>query len=274
MPERSETIKNMTIIVAIVVIVGMFLFIMNNRQGAGSLTIKTGDSELVLDFSDNKVNFTELIDMLLKGEKYKNDTLSILRDSYGLYNKDSELLVDYIRRQPGNSAISEKFRELLVDLRGPFERKYHNYYDITLVEVVDAINSLGYDHEVPVRLRELKDSASGIFEQRGIDVDVAVISAEKILDGNAAVCEGSKYRGRDLLLLNQSDLNKTISVFARNSFQCIKPSTGAGKGKPLVQINPNDATKLFGNIIFKTKERAILYPTQSGYSIAPKLVGN
>ncbi len=274
MAERSELIKTMAIIAALVVIVGMFLFIMNNRSGAGSLTIKTGDSELVLDFSDNKLNFSELIGMLLKGEKYKNDTLSILRDSYGLYSKDSDLLVDYIRRQQGDSGISRKFRELLVDLRGPFHRDYHNYHDITLVEVVDAINSLDYDHEVSVRFRELKDSSSGIFEQRGIDVDVAVISAEKVLDGNAAVCEGSVYRGRDLLLLNPSDLRKTINVFSRNSFQCIKPSAGIEKGKPLVQINPNDAIKLFGNIIFKAKEQAILYPTQSGYSIAPILVGN
>ncbi|CAB5133400.1 hypothetical protein D3OALGB2SA_3776 [Olavius algarvensis associated proteobacterium Delta 3] len=272
MPNRKE-ISKIVFIGAVLVVVVIFAVIMNERQGAGSLTIKTGESELVMNFADNKLNFSELISLLLNNKAYRRDTLAILRDSYGLYQKDSDLLVDHIRRESGESSFSQRLREVLVDLRGPFERQFHHYYDITQNEVVDAINSLDYKHEVARRLRELRDSAAGIFEQRGVDVDVALYSSDKILDGNAAVCEGSKYRGRDLLLLNPYDQTKTISVFARNSFKCIKLSNGAGLEKPLIQINHNDARRLFGDILFSAKHEAVLYPVQSGYSIDPKLVG-
>ncbi|CAB5135794.1 hypothetical protein D3OALGA1CA_3527 [Olavius algarvensis associated proteobacterium Delta 3] len=147
MPNRKE-ISKIVFIGAVLVVVVIFAVIMNERQGAGSLTIKTGESELVMNFADNKLNFSELISLLLNNKAYRRDTLAILRDSYGLYQKDSDLLVDHIRRESGESSFSQRLREVLVDLRGPFERQFHHYYDITQNEVVDAINSLDYKHEV------------------------------------------------------------------------------------------------------------------------------
>lgn len=271
MLEKIKSNKPLIIAVSVVIIVGIFMYIMNNRDGSGSLTIKTGENEVTMEFSDNKVNFRDLIEILFNNDKYKKDALAILRDSYDLYYKDSELLVDSIRRESGESKFSQQIRGLLVDLKGPFERKYHNYYDITDVRVVDAISTLGYKHDVAKKLREIKDSAKGIFEQRGIDVDVAFISSDNILNGNAAVCEDSQHRGRDLLLLNPNNLTKTITVFARNRFPCVRKSDGSGWEKPLIQVNLNDGKQLFGNIILGKKENAILYPAPKGYSINPKV---
>lgn len=268
-----ELIKTGVIASSLVIIVGMFIYIMSDRQGGGSLTIKNGDNEVVMNFSDNKLNFSELINLLLNDDKYKSDTISILRDTYGLYKRNSILLVDQIRKEPKDSIFSGHIRSLLVDMRGPFERDIHSYYDIKSLPVVSAIHSLGYKHKVAIKLREDRDNAVGIFEQRGIDIDVAIYSSDKIRNGNAAVCQFSKYKGRDLLLLNPNDPTKTITVFSRNSFPCIKQSNGNGLKKPLVQLNPNDAKKLFGNIVFSSRQGAVLYPAQSGYSIEPKLVG-
>lgn len=273
MLHRSAVTKVLISALGLIIIVGLFVFTMGERQGAGSLTIKAGKSELVMDFSDNKLNFSELLSVLLKDEKYKSDTLSILRDSYGLYHKDSDLLIDNIRKEPGDSEFSKKMRELLFDSKGPFEQSYHRYFDVSDVRIVGKINSLGYDHKVASRFREERDHARGIFEQRGIKVKIAVRPAEDILDGYAAVCEGSSYRGTDLLLLNPNDTSKTITVFSRNSFSCIKVGNAREDEVILVQINPKDAKNLFGDIIFSSKENAILYPAPKGNTLRPMLVG-
>ena len=61
MSPRKDSTRILVISISLVVIVGIFAVILGQREGAGSLTIKTGKSELVMDFSDNKLNFSELI---------------------------------------------------------------------------------------------------------------------------------------------------------------------------------------------------------------------
>ena len=273
MPAENSIPKIVSVSLVLVTIVGLFLFVMNSRAGPGALTIKAGGSELVMNFADNKLNFSDLIKTLLSDDKYKNDTLAILSDNYGLYQEGSEKLVDQIRREPGNTHFAEMMRELLNDKKGPFEQKYHTFYDIQDVNTVDIIKALDYKSKVAVRLRELKDNSEGIFEQRGIHVRVAFYSDDSILDGNAAVCEGSRYRGRDLILLNPREPSKTISVFARNSFSCIRVDNGDEESDMLVQINHNDGKKLFGDILFSAKEEAVLFPIKKGDNAKPVLVG-
>lgn len=271
MSEKTETIKTVVIALSVITIVGMFMFIMNGRDSSGLLTVKIGDNEVSVDFSNNELNFSKLIDNLFEDNKSKQETLGILRDSHELYYIHSKLLVDRIRREPAESDFSVEIRDLLFDLKGPFERKQHTYYDITDTKVTNVINNLDYEHDVAIKFRELRDNSEGIFESRGIDVEVAFISANNIRDSYAAVCEDSKHRGRDLLLLNPNNLTKTITVFARNRFPCVKKSDGTGWEKPLIQINLAEGKRLFGDIILGKKEKAILYPAPKGYSAEPKV---
>ncbi len=271
MSEKSYSIKTIIIAILFLIIIGMFFQLMRYRQGAGSLTIKTGNSELKINFAENKLNFSELIRVLLEGENGK-DTLAILRDSYGLYKSDSDLLVDHIRKAEGNSSFSEQLRELLIDLKGPFIRKHHSYYDITKKETVDAINALGYNHKVCKEFRQLQDHFKGIFKPRGLNVSVTFASENQIQHGDAFVCQGSTLRGRSLLLLNQNDLNKTLSVFARDNLICLTTGNENVSPIPIIQITPYDGRKLFGDKVFHPKEKAVLFPSPKGYTIAPIIV--
>lgn len=268
MLEKTDSTKTLVTIVSalvVVIILSTFAFIMINRQSAGSLIIETGESKLEMEFADNKVDFNYLISRLMVDEENKRNTLAILRDSYGLYEKNCPLLIDDIRKRSGNEPFSNGLRDLLVHLVGPFKREYHNYYDITIREIVEAINNLDYDHVVPKQFRELSDKELGIFEKRPIEVYVAISNPNRIPNEEAAVCMGrggDLYR-RQLLLIYET--NPPLNVFANHYFVNARSSE-----KPCIMINPNNAKKLIGeNADSGSRYNAILYPVKHGYKIAP-----
>lgn len=254
--------------------VSIFSYVLLQRQGPGSLTIKAGNSELVVDFEGGKLNFLEVIGTLLENEEYEKTTRAILRDSYGLYHKDSELLVDHFRRTPGDSKLAMMMRDLLIDLKGPFGRSYHTFYDITDTAAVDAIKALDYRHPVALAFRDMADNAEGIFENRAVDAVIDFAPESQLGNGNAAVCRNSRFRGRDLLLLNPENPSRSITVFSRDIFTCITVGPDDMSQTELIQINRNDAEKLFGSQNVEAKEPAILFPASRGYSLGPRLVGN
>ena len=269
-----STKKSSVIAVSLVVIVGIFAYIFVKKDGVGDLTIKSGEHEISFSFKDKELSLEDLLKTLLENPIHSKLVYSMLRDNYNLYHRESDFLIDSFRRESPDSELSKNIRELLVDLKGPFSRDAHTYHDITRVNTVDAINNLGYEHPVSSRLRDLKDSVAGIFEERGVEVIVSFISSTNILDGNAAVCKGSKYRGRDLLLLNPNDTNKTISVFSRNTTNCLNAGAGESEKAARIQINHNDAKKLFGDIVLSKTEKAVLYPAQQNAHFKPILVGS
>lgn len=253
----------------VLAIVSVFFNLMKSHNGDGSLTIKAGDNEFNMDFSGNKLELTELLNKLSQDSHQWNDTKAILRESYGLYEIDDGYLVDRLRKEYGSTLTAVALRELLSDLKGPFQREYHDYYDITQREIVTAINSLDYDHTVAKELRRLRDRKAGIFEERGVEVEVSFLTQDGVSDGQAVLCNGSQYQGLDLLLANPSDLQRIVSVFARNTSPCIKPPNGVIVDLERVQIKPKDGRKLFGNVALNNKARAILYPVPNGYTVKP-----
>jgi len=220
-----------------------------------------------MDFADNKMDFSDLISRLMQDEENKKNTLAILRDSYGLYEKDSPLLIDEIRRRAGNDDFSKGIRELLVNLAGPFKREYHHYYDITIREIVEAINNLEYEHEVPKEFRELSNKEVGIFKIRPVDVYLTVSAPGKIPDEEAAVCRGvgSDYYRRHLLIIHED--SPPLLVFANHFFIDVD-----GGDKPCIMINPNAAKKLLGkDAVPGLKYEARIHAARPGYQFNPLL---
>ena len=175
--------------------------------------IKSGSNELRLEFSGNEMELKELIKQIFSDAEQKKATLDMFRDFYNLYERDSVELIDTLRREEGETGLSKSLRELLAELKGPFQRTYHTFYDITRTDTVDALMALGHEHQVSERIRQLQESKEGIFREIGIDADILFSSPTVISDGNAAVCEGSKYRGHNILFVNKINQGRTITVF-------------------------------------------------------------
>ncbi len=103
-----------------------------------------------------------------------------------------EPLVDHLRKESGHSSIASLLRGLLIDLKGPFQRDYHQFHDITNPNVVTAINTLGYEHDVAKEMRSLRDRATGIFEERGVEVEISLLDSGEVPEGQAILCNGSR----------------------------------------------------------------------------------
>ncbi|BBO66881.1 hypothetical protein DSCA_08110 [Desulfosarcina alkanivorans] len=252
----------------IIFIIAVFAFIISKQQRAGSLTIKIGDNEATMNIDENRIDFIALIKNMMENEENKSGTLAILRDSYGLYRKDSLLLLDDIRKRTGKDDFSKGLRELLFNLTGPFKREYHRYYNIELREVVEAINKLDYEHVVSKKFRELSDNEEGIFEKRPIDIQIVFSNSYSIPEGEAAIIRGRgcDIFGREWLLLNKDNpLLSPLSVIVVHEFPNIYPGE-----QPCIIINTSDAKTFLGeNAVCEKRYNAKLFPVKKGYVVSP-----
>ena len=261
---------HLIVAMALVVVVVLFVGMVWVTEGNGKLIIKMGESEVHMDI-ENTVELQVLLAQLFKDEQRQRETIAILKEFYHLYKRDSLDLIDTFRHEPGDTELSRRLRDLLVALQGPFQQAYHHFYDITQPAIVDALVALGYTHPVAEKLRQLQEQAQGMFEERGIYVTIAFL-AEGLVEGNAVVCTGSPYRGRDLLLINPTDLHRTITVFARDASHCITVSASNDDEMFPIRIHLSDAKRLFGDRGLGNAERAILYPSPRGYTVRPQII--
>ncbi len=250
-------------------IVAMFMNFMHSRNGDGNLVIRSGDNEFQMGFSGNELDLDDLLEKLSQDPRQWNATKAVLRHTYDLYDINDTHLVDRLRKESGDSTTASAIRELLSDLKGPFQRKFHSFYDVTQTEIVTAVQDLDYNHSVAKEFRRLRDQAEGIFEERGIEVEVSFLHEKNVNDEHAILCNGSQYRGLDLLLLNPDDYQKIVKVFARSTGPCIKPPSGTVAGLEQVRIKLKAGRKLFGTIGVQNSARAILYPVRNGYTVKP-----
>ena len=219
---------------------------------------------------DNAVSLSDLLQLLLgEDSNQKVSALAIMRDKYGLYSKESNEMVDYLRHVHSESPFAFHIRELLFELKGPFTRKEHNYYDITEDEVVKAINSLGYQHEVAKRLREYSDKEEGIF--KNVAIEVRIKMGKRTILGNTPVCLNSEFAGRDLMLIDASNPFNPLPIFAKAS-PCMTTKAGtmyiAGEivEAGILYLHADDAKKLFGSDYLKTERQALMYLAPRGYA--------
>jgi hypothetical protein len=265
--------KNVIIALSVVTIVGLFAYVLLKTQKDGTLIIKSGDSEMKMVFSSTNIELRQFMNQLFADELRKKETLAIFRGLYNLYEHNDPHLIFSFRNEGGESGLSQSIRELLFELRGPFQRQYHTYYDIDKISVIDALIALGHEHPVAERLRELRDNYQGMFEERGIEAYVSLDNDGAITDGHAAVCVGSKFRGRDLLILNPTN-EVTISVLVSKSFLCHhnRGNRHSVDEIQVIKINHNDGQKLFAGKKPENEEHVIIYPAPTGYMIKPQII--
>jgi hypothetical protein len=261
---------HLIVAMALVVVVCLFVGVVWVTERNGKLIIKMGESEVHMDLGKT-VELHVLLAQLFKDEQQQRETTALLKELHHLYKRDSLDLIDTFRHEPGDTELSEHLRSLLVALQGPFQRPYHHFYDITQPTIVDALVALGYTHPVAEKLRQLQEQAQGMFEERGVYVTIAFL-AEGLVEGNAVVCAGSPYRGRDLLLINPTDPHRAITVFARDASHCIRvPASNDDEMFP-IRIHLSDGRRLFGDRGLGDAERAILYPSPRGYTVRPQII--
>jgi hypothetical protein len=261
-----EGTKSIVIAVSVMIIVGLFLYVVQGRSGASKFNIKVGENQLEMDFSGDEITFQNVVGKLLNNEHSRKETLAILNGVYGLYKRDSMDLINSYRIDDNDSELFRSIRQLLIDLSGLFNRKFHSYYDITQISVINGLKELPYDHPVLENLRDLSDKHESIFA-------TVIVPAEIYIDNtlsnrNAKICEGDKYFGRTIAIQNLADPTRVITVSASDTFPC-PVRTNHGKleeRKILLRINCAAGRQLFGEITPKTPESVEIYPAPEGYT--------
>jgi hypothetical protein len=257
--------KSIVIAIAVLAIVGMFVYVLQRNRQDGLLEVSFGEAKVNMKFTGSSIELRKIFEETYKDASKKKEAMAILEAFFQIYERDNVKLIASYRDEDGNTEISKSIRKLLFELQGPFQRKYHTYYDITQPSVVDAINDLGYEHEVPRELRRLSHDATGIFEKKSIEVEIRVDAHHIIEDGNAVVCEGSGLHSRYLLLITP-DYHLPKQVFASRSNICINTHNN----KPSIEISHSDANKLFGDQMPANSKRAIMYIAPVGYQFIPQ----
>jgi hypothetical protein len=199
----------------------------------------------------------------------KTQALAILSKYFNLYGRDSSELIDSYRREEPDSQVSNAFRQLFYDLKGPFDRGYHYYYDITKSSIVDAINSLDYKHEVARKFRDVRDKAIGIFQMRSSEADIYFDPDDMLEKGVGVVCVGNELYGRYVLIVNP-DNQKRIRIISTNT-QTICP--GERNTSSLIKISHWDGNDLFCKIDLIGKKRVIMYSAPIGYMFSSSTSG-
>jgi hypothetical protein len=266
MPLTADNTKSIVIAVSVVIIVGLFVLVVREKSGDNKLSLMVGDSKLEMTFSGDKIAFQDILGDLFNDERRKKETLALLSGVYSLYKRDSLDLINSYRTEDNNSELSQALRHLLFDLAGPFKRKYHHYYDITQISVIDGLKELPYNHPVLENLRELSDRHEGIFVTVMVSVDAYIDNT--LLNRDATICEGSKYVGRTIALQNPHDPTRVITVSVSDTFPCpVRYRNGQlEERKLLLRINCAAGKQLFGDINPKSPERVEMYPAPEGYT--------
>jgi hypothetical protein len=262
-----EGTKSIVIAVSVVIVVGLFVYVVRERSGDSKLSLMVGDSKLEMAFSGDKIIFQDVVGKLLNDEHSKKETLAILNGVYGLYRRDSIDLINSYRMDENDNELSRSIRQLLIDLAGPFKRKFHSYYDITQISVIDGLKKLLYDHPVLQELRELSDKHEVMFAIVMIPADVYIDNT--LSNRNAKICKGDKYFGRTIAIQNRADPTRIITVSTSDTFPCpvrIRNNGEPEERKTLLRINCAAGRQLFGDINPKNPESVEIYPSPEGYT--------
>ena len=244
--------------VIVLLIVGAFYYVYITKGGAAQLEIDLGNGKAVkIDLKEsNKASIDIVLQTLFKDQKSTRMAKTLLKEYYDLYELDSKL-VNVIRDEDPNTDFSKKLRKLLSNSEGPFDRNSHNYYDINSFVIIDALKANGKDHHVSKELRLMaRDNEPPIFSYETIPVNVSFTEDSKILKGFAAVCNVSKYIGRNIVLRNPSN-GAMIQVFARNTFTC-------GSSGHRIQLTTHDASNLFDDRVRGSSKIAEMTVAQPG----------
>ncbi|WP_445359181.1 hypothetical protein [Microbulbifer sp. ANSA005] len=240
----------------LVLIVLSFCFFLYKSEKIGSLRIKVGNSELELqvDGNNSAVSIRSVLGKLFQDEEARRESKALLKEFGNFYLPTDPELIGEIEKQPIKSDVSQRLRELLYGLKGPFDRKAHSYYDIKSVQVVDAIRGLEFNHPVSKGLREMLIYRRGPFEERSKEVLLSVPAGNSIPSGRAASCRGNDFFRREIRIFNTQRTN-SISVFVSGSFPCTADTSN--DIHRLIQLSYADMKNLLGDSPVGAKEPAL-----------------
>jgi len=225
--------------------------------GQGSLTLQHGDRTLTFDLQGDG-NTRALIERLFEDKEDRATTLSILRELYDVHEIDHHM-INRIREEDPNSDFSQRLREMLGSLQGPFAREAHNFRDITDLATVDELVDLPTDDPVAGRLRRYARDQKGIFNPPAIPVKFSV--SANVGGDKAAVCFNAEYRNLYVQLWNPKNGDTQVILFAGNSFQC----DGTAVQNNVVQIHKDKWNEPFDGKTFVEPEEAYLFMVPHGF---------
>lgn len=219
----------------------------NQTTQSSNIKINVGENSIEMGFEKDGLTLRQILDELFKDETKRRETYALLREFNEVYELNDEHLIHRISREPGNTALADRFRRLLFRLQGPFDRDFHKYYNVEQESVVEAIADLDYDHKVAKRIRELRNESKGPFEERIKPVRIGILDDDKIAKGYAAVCRDGDYF-REQIYLFEPNYEKIIVVNAFEPRPCPRADVVRSDAKPpLVRISRADARRLFGD---------------------------
>lgn len=244
---RSRTILISGLVLGVLALAIFGVIAAKDTTQSSNIKINVGENSIEMGFEKDGLTLRQILDELFKDEDQRRETYALLREFNEVYELNDERLIHRISREPGNTALADRFRRLLFMLQGPFDRDFHKYYDVEQESVVEAIAGLDYDHKVARRIRDLRNESKGPFEERIKPVRIGILEDGKIATGYAAVCRNGDYY-REQIHLFEPNYEKIITVNAFEPRPCpsIDP-THEDANPPLVRISRADARRLFGD---------------------------
>lgn len=113
----------------------------------------------------------------------------------------------------------------------------------------NAIEHLDYNHPMSRSLRKLQDDAKGPFQDHSFDVKVSFTSNAQLHEGFAAVCRGSDFYNRRVMIFNKDQQNAIPVIASQTLLLCESAQRPhAVNVRPIIQIHISDARKLFGEV--------------------------
>lgn len=244
---RSRTVLISGLVLGVLALAIFGVIAARDTTQSSNIKINVGENSIEMGFEKDGLTLRQILDELFKDENQRRETYALLREFNEVYELNDERLIHRISREPGNTALADRFRRLLFMLQGPFDRDFHKYYDVEQESVVEAIESLDYDHKVAKRIRDLRNESKGPFEERIKPVRIGISEDGKITAGYAAVCRNGEYYREQIHLLGPN-YEKIIAVNAFEPRLCPSiDAAGEDANPPLVRISRADARRLFGD---------------------------
>jgi len=251
---RSRTVLISGLVLGVLALAIFGVIAAKDTTQSSNIKINVGENSIEMGFEKDGLTLRQILDELFKDEKQQRETYALLREFNEVYELNDERLIHRISREPGDTALADRFRRLLFMLQGPFDRGFHKYYDVEQESVVEAIASLDYDHKVAKRIRDLRNESKGPFEERIKPVRIGISEDGKIATGYAAVCRNGDYY-REQIYLFEPNYEKIITVNAFEPRSCpTVDATRVDANPPLVRISRADARRLFGDRVLSDVE--------------------
>ena len=264
-PSRKYLVNN--IVIAVLLTVGLIsiLIYTDVTESKTKVTLNIGDNSVDLELDNSELQAVEILNLLFKEENRKRETQALLKEFYDVYYVEDPQLVDELAVVSGDARISIELRQLLKELRGPFHRKFHKFYDIEDKSIINAIEKLGFVADTGIGNRaavhdnrlirgveeyvigDLVVHAKGPFKEVARPMRFSVPSGNKISEGKGASCRSNPYFRKKIRIFDQTK-TRSADILVEYPFDCpVSSSDEESELIDLIQISYTDMKNLIGD---------------------------